>query len=116
MEGYFQGYTFSHFNVLVTSITEPQDAHKLVLQVAEWLNQTRVNYITFSTSFKKIKSCHAFTIVCKGREPIAVAQRLKKVRERKVLPHVEDRTLTVRPQHTAKNNFIGYLALYIAPT
>ena len=65
----------------VMSITTPQDAHKrLVLQVAEWLTaslyqhsrrcQTRVDYITFSTGFKKRKALPHIYIVCKEREPI----------------------------------------------
>ena len=34
--------------------------------------------------------------------------------KKKVLPNVEDWTLTVRPPHTANNRFIGSLIVYIA--
>ena len=52
----------------------------------------------------------------------AEIKKKKRERERekeKVLPHVEDRTLTIKPPPTANNRFTGCLALllvYIAPT
>ena len=90
----------------VMSITAPQDAHKLVLQVAELLTASlsglprhEINYITFSTGLKnKWKCCHVFTIVCKWKEPISSDAGIKK---KCYIPHVEDQTLTVGPPHTA---------------
>ena len=67
-------YRTSLFSV-IRSITAPQDAHKLVLEVAEWLTASlsglaRHELTTYSLVQALKKCCHVFTTVCKGREPI----------------------------------------------
>ena len=54
------------------------------------------------------------TIVCKEREPINSNTGIEKKEIKKVLPNVEDQTLTVRPPCTANvagDCLVGYLAL-----
>jgi len=72
-----------------------------VLQIVEWLTDLLLGLARrdlVQALKSKLKCCHVFTIVCKGREPSAVTQGLKKKskEKRKVLHNVENQTLPVR--------------------
>ena len=84
----------SRDTLLISSITAPQDAHKLVLQVAEWLTASLLRlarhelttYSLVQALKNKQKCCHIFTIVCKGREPISSDAGIKKSEEKSANP------------------------------
>ena len=76
------------------SITAPQNAHKLVLQVAEWLTASLsglardevYNYITFSTCLKINESAAMYLLLSgrKGIEPISSDPEVRYWRDEQV--------------------------------
>ena len=107
------------------SITTPQDAHKrLVLQIVEWLTDLLLGlarHDLVQALKSKLKCCHVFTIVCKGREPSAVTQGLKKKAKRKekcytmfrIKPYPLDHHVLLQ---VALHRLFSTLIVYIAPT